>query len=331
MAPSEKKPIQCPNCNSSEYKVILSGCDWEFGNPGAFFILRCRACSWRWTWPAASAASLAALYPEYSYYAYRRPGRPPAGIREAVIRAACGYPAKTKAPAALRPAVAALAPWLRRRYHDVPEYRAGGRLLDVGSGAGDYLSLVRALGWAAVGVEANEAAAARAREAGLDVVTGDAAEVLSSGAVAGPFDVIRFHHTLEHLVEPRRALLAAAALGCHGARMCVAVPNADGAAARLFGRYWYHWALPFHRTHFTVKTLRELLRAAGWRPTRVYFVSAPAGFIRTVLCWLLYERGINIKPGNRVERLAGKLLRPLVFSLDFMRLGDNLIVEAVKP
>ncbi|HUU55948.1 MAG TPA: hypothetical protein VMW93_01280, partial [bacterium] len=86
-------------------------------------------------------------------------------------------------------------------------------------------------------------------------------------------------------------MLAAAALGRRGARICVAVPNADGAAARLFGRYWYHWALPFHRTHFTVKTLRELLRAAGWRPTRVYFVSAPAGLIRTASYWLRYEWG----------------------------------------
>jgi len=324
------KPIKCPNCDSPEYKVILSGRDWEFGNPGAFFVLRCRACSWRWTWPPASASSLAALYPDDSYYAYRQPGRPPAGIREAVIRAARGYPPKAKTPALLRLAVAALSPWLRRRYYNVPEYRAGGRLLDVGSGAGDYLAVVRELGWAAVGVEAHEASANRAREAGLDVVPGDAAAVLSSGAVAGPFDAIRFHHTLEHLLEPRRALLAAAALACRGARVQVAVPNADGAMSRLFGRYWYHWALPFHRTHFTVRTLRRFLRATGWRPARVYFASPPGVFVRTASNWLRYECGIRIKPVDRLERLIGKLIRPFVFALDFMRLGDNLVVEAVK-
>lgn len=273
---------------------------------------------------------MAALYPDDSYYAYREPGRRPAGIREAIIRAARGYPPRVKTSAALRAAVAALAPWLRRRYHNVPEYRAGGRLLDVGSGAGDYLAVVRDLGWAAVGVEAHEAAAGRAREAGLDVAAGDAAEVLSSGEVAGPFDVVRFHHTLEHLLEPRRALLAAAALARRGARIQVAVPNADGAMARLFGRYWYHWALPFHRTHFTVKTLREILRVTGWRPTRVYFVSAPAGFIRTVAYWLRCGCGFRIKLLAKLDRLAGKLIRPLVFALDFMHLGDNLVVEAIK-
>jgi SAM-dependent methyltransferase len=270
------------------------------------------------------------MYPDDSYYAYRRPGRPPAGIREAVMRAARGYPPKGTGSAALRLAAAALSPWLRRRYYNVPEYRAGGRLLDVGSGAGDYLAVVRGLGWAAIGVEVHEAAAALAREAGLDVVAGDAAEVLSSGAVAGPFDVIRFHHTLEHLLEPKRALRAAAALGRRGARLRVAVPNAGGATARLFGRYWYHWALPFHRTHFTVKTLRGLLRGTGWRPTRVYCVSAPSGFIRTASYWLRYEYGIRTGRSDKFERLVGKLIRPLLFALDFMRLGDNLVVEAAR-
>jgi SAM-dependent methyltransferase len=203
-------------------------------------------------------------------------------------------------------------------------------LLDVGSGAGDYLAVVRDLGWAAVGVESHEAAAERAREAGLEVVAGDAAEVLSSGVVAGQFDVIRFHHTLEHLAEPRRALLAAAALARRGACIQVAVPNADGAMARLFGRYWYHWALPFHRSHFTIPTLRRFLRGTGWKPTRVYFVSAPGGVIGTVLNWLRYECGIRIRRLDRLERLVAKLIRPLVFALDFMRLGDNLVVEAAK-
>jgi SAM-dependent methyltransferase len=270
------------------------------------------------------------MYPDDSYYAYRQPGRPPTGVREAIIRAARGYPPRAKKNVALRLAAAALAPWLRRRYYNVPEYSAGGRLLDVGAGAGDYLAVVRDLGWAAVGIEAYGAAVERARAAGLDVAAGDAAEVLSSGEVAGPFVVIRFHHTLEHLPEPRRALLAAAALARRGARIQLAVPNADGAMARLFGPRWYHWALPFHRTHFTVKTLLRLLRAAGWKPTRVYFVSPPGGFIRTVSYWLRYERGVRIKPADWFERLFGKLIRPLVFALDFAHLGDNLIVEAVK-
>jgi hypothetical protein len=76
--------------------------------------------------------------------------------------------------------------------------------------------------------------------------------------------------------------------------------------------------------------LRELLRATGWKPTRVYFVSAPAGLIRTVLFWLGGEWGIKIKPAGGVERLFGRLLRPIMFALDFARLGDNLIVEGVK-
>jgi len=235
-----------------------------------------------------------------------------------------------KAPFLLRFGVRVAASWLERRYYNVPEYRAGGSLLDVGTGAGDYLAVVEALGWTAVGVEANDAAAAFARAAGFNVVTGDVAEAVAKGSVAGPYDVIRMHHVLEHVTDPVGTLRLAAAAAGRGAKLCVAVPNAAGALARLFGRYWYHWALPFHRSHFNVKTLRELLYTTGWRPTRAYFVSAPRGLVRTVLRWLRYELGIDVTFGDSTERLLGKAFRPATSLLDFLRIGDNLVVEAVK-
>jgi 2-polyprenyl-3-methyl-5-hydroxy-6-metoxy-1,4-benzoquinol methylase len=273
---------------------------------------------------------LGALYPSSGYYAYRRTGRPLSGIRETAVRLLRGYPPKAEPSFVMRLAVRAAARWLERRYYNVPPYRAGGRLLDVGAGAGDYVGLVGALGWEAVGVEAHEVAAAGARGAGLDVVTGDAAEILGRGALAGPFDVVRMHHVLEHLADPAGTLRSAAVAARRGATLYVAVPNAAGVPARLFGRYWYHWALPFHRSHFNVKTLRPLLRASGWRPTRAYFVSSPQGLVRTVLRWLRYELGIDVTVGDSTERWLGKAFRPATSLLDFLGVGDNLVVEAVK-
>jgi SAM-dependent methyltransferase len=203
--------------------------------------------------------------------------------------------------------------------------------LDVGAGAGDFVAAARALGWEAVGVEANEEAAGRAQEAGLAVVAGDAAAALASGRVAGPFDVVRFHHTLEHLAEPAEVLRAAAAATPRGGSLLVAVPNAGGVFSRWFGRYWYHWALPFHRSHFDVASLRRLLRSTGWRPRRVSFVSASAGVVRSFQWWLRYECGVTVRLGAIGERVAGFLLRPLIFLADVLGRGDNLIVEAEKP
>jgi hypothetical protein len=45
----------------------------------------------------------------------------------------------------------------------------------------------------------------------------------------------------------------------------LSVPNFDSFASRFFGEHWFGLDLPRHLTHFTAQTLRDMLRAAGFR------------------------------------------------------------------
>lgn len=320
--------IRCPVCASPEFKLLFSGRDWEFGSPGLFYVLRCLSCGTRWTWPPMSPEELAARYPADDYYAYRGAPAEGAGLGDTLIRLNRGYPPARPVAPILRALARTFRPWLDRRYYGIPRYVPAGRLLDVGAGAGDFLTLARRLDWEGVGIEADTGAAARAREAGLNVVTGDAGEVLARGNLGEPFDLVRFHHSLEHLGDPAGALRAAAALTRPGGKLLVAVPNCAGVPARLFGRYWYHWSLPFHRFHYDARTLGEALSAAGWIPTRYYCVSYPPALARTFLRWLRHGVAWRFAPREKAGRLSGKALRPVMFLFDFMKDGDNLVVEA---
>jgi hypothetical protein len=52
----------------------------------------------------------------------------------------------------------------------------------------------------------------------------------------------------------------------------IGVPNRSSLQALIGGARWYHWDVPRHRTHFTVRGLYRALGAAGLEPVRTTHV-----------------------------------------------------------
>lgn len=100
------------------------------------------------------------------------------------------------------------------------------RLLEVGCGRGAFLRQAKAAGHTGVGLEANPAAAAQARAAGLDVRLESLSEFLARTPMR--FDRVFSFQLLEHLSDPLATLREMASALAPGGRICFAVPNADG-------------------------------------------------------------------------------------------------------
>ena len=80
-----------------------------------------------------------------------------------------------------------------------PKLKPGARVLDFGSGSGEFLAAVRARGCEAVGIEPGRDYAAYARQHHKVEVLDDASD---ERFPPGHFDVISTHHVLEHLRDP---------------------------------------------------------------------------------------------------------------------------------
>ncbi len=136
-----------------------------------------------------------------------------------------------------------------------------GRLLDIGCGDGAFLLGATAEGWDVLGTEMNPGLA---RAAGINLVH----ETIEEARAQAPFDCITLWHSLEHMRDPRATLKAVASLLAPGGLLLVAVPDAEGLQARLFGAGWFHLDVPRHLYHFGARSLKGLLVAAGFEPLR---------------------------------------------------------------
>ena len=138
---------------------------------------------------------------------------------------------------------------MARRLRFVAELAPPGRLLDFGCGDGGFLSVAKAAGWDAAGVEMKPE---HARARGFTVV-----ERIEEAS--GPFDVVTLWHSLEHVSEPSATVERLRTLLKPEGHMVIAVPNRASWQAQLFGPRWFHIDAPRHLFHFTPKALQLLL------------------------------------------------------------------------
>ena len=148
--------------------------------------------------------------------------------------------------------------WKRRRITSVHQK---GRLFDVGCGTGEFLSEMRNAGWEVAGIERDNKASKFARhKLRLEVIFGRAEAIKE---IHGKFDIITLWHVLEHLYQPKAALISLAQQLANDGMIVVAVPNIASSDFKFYRANWVALDAPRHVQHFTVKTLQALAATAG--------------------------------------------------------------------
>lgn len=139
-----------------------------------------------------------------------------------------------------------------------------GRVLDVGSAAGYFLSTMKEIGWECHGIELSRYMADKSVEMfGLDSVY--AGTILDRDLPERQYDVVTFWDVIEHLEDPIPHLRRARELLKDDGLLIVETQNVESRFARLMGKSWQHYKMAEHLYHFAPKTVSTLLERAGFR------------------------------------------------------------------
>ena len=190
----------------------------------------------------------------------------------------------------------------------------GGRLLDVGCGAGFFLRTLDPKVWDPFGVEISRPAAAAAeRVIGHRRIFNGT--LLASACEDAYFEAVTFWSALEHTNEPRDNLIEARRILKRGGTLIVQVPNAASYQARWFGGDWFALDAPRHRYHFTPETLARVLNQTGFDVYRTSFHSKAhnAHALRQSLKAMLYA-----PPAGAMSRAAFLACIPFIKPFDYL-------------
>jgi len=236
--------VNCPLCGENRPEPLFQARDRLGLAKGEFSLVGCASCGMVYVNPRPGEDELAGYYPK-TYWGERQ-----AGVRELFRgveeRLKEGYKLRAVRRAGL----------------------AGGKILDVGCGRGEFLYLLKTRGFEVTGLEPGAEAAGRGREElGLDIINGTlgGAELPVSA-----FDAATMWHVLEHLPEPLAALRELYAALKPGGVLLVALPDFGSRQAEIFRERWFGIDAPRHLAHFTRAKLSEMLKRAGFRPVAFY-------------------------------------------------------------
>jgi 2-polyprenyl-3-methyl-5-hydroxy-6-metoxy-1,4-benzoquinol methylase len=230
--PELTEETACPLCEQRDYCVVAQRD--RSGRP--LRTVMCQACGLVWTNPRPAVEEVNRYYAtEYrlDYSSSRTPSR------RKLLRGLLGAAERFTLYRALMP--------------------AGGRVLDIGCGAGEFVYLLRRAGFDASGIEPGEEYAAFCRDVlriPVQTTTVEDADVPARSCA-----LITMFHMLEHVADPRGTLEAIRGwLNPQAGRLVVEVPNVLSSVQAP--RHRFHYA---HLFNYSGETLAAFGVRAGLR------------------------------------------------------------------
>lgn len=228
----EMEEIPCPICGKAEYRLLHKEDEFQ--------MVRCFSCQFIYLNPRPTGDALVRFYQDYL------------PEDESFVKAWQRM----------------MAPIFKKAADLIERYKKKGKLLDVGSGFGFFLSEMRERGWEVVGVEISQKAMEYARSIlGLTVHEGPLEKV---GFPESQFDVVSGFYVIEHLPNPLAFLKECFRILKPGGLLLLRYPHSTPIKnfLRFFGIANRLYDLPAHLSDFSPIMIQQCLKRAGFKEWR---------------------------------------------------------------
>src|SRR6185312_13053503 len=302
----------CPICGNEEDNKVMRFEEKMFRMGEEFDYVDCKCCS------AISIihppANLSRYYPKSGYYSILKKS----GLRQILMHLrdlayVTGYPGASLIRKYL-PNSALETTWLAAGRN------RNSRILDVGCGDGALLKSLARLGMKdLVGVE--PLIEQDQNIGGIRLISGDLS------GIKGQFDVITFHHSLEHVQHPQTVLSQARELLAPAGRIVVRIPSRDSLAYLTYRENWFQIDAPRHMCLHSHRSIGVVTDQARLKITHIDCDSRPMQF------WAsdMYRAGLLLDSLEQktFRRRHRRFYRDLAKFANRNGVGDQIIVQLV--
>ncbi|MDR0733907.1 MAG: class I SAM-dependent methyltransferase [Dysgonamonadaceae bacterium] len=228
-----ERKIQCPVCGETLNAPMFHCKDFRISGE-MFGICKCPACLFGMTLPQPSPDEIGKYYQTPDYVSHSE-------TKRGIVNKLYHLVQKTNTKNKIR---------LVERF--LPK---GGKLLDVGCGAGYFLSVCKEGGMETEGVEVDAGARSKAESRVGRAIYPSLKAAEASGK---QFDVITLWHVFEHLHDVRSSFAQLKSLLKPSGLLILALPNPLSADAVHYGKHWAAYDVPRHLSHFSPQSINTL-------------------------------------------------------------------------
>jgi len=302
-APLPSPTDGCDICGCHRGREIVAS-ERMFGMGGTFVYFECAECGCIQL--RNVPADLSSYYPPGRYYSlsgergFAAFQDHPLRARALALLSAGSLFGRRRGETAVRPSLE----WVARMLEGAPSPSFTTRILDVGCGEGFLLKELAALGFRRLmGVDPYLAASGQPHPS----VTLHACSLSALPAADARFDIILFHHSLEHIAEQEDTLRAVRERLAPGGVCHIEVPVAGCEAWEEYGTDWAELDAPRHLYLHTERSLRHLAARCGLQVAGVSYVGTPFQFWGSEM----YRRGLPFyEEQARAYRVPESLFTP---------------------
>lgn len=196
------------------------------------------------------------------------------------------------------------------------------RILDIGSGNGQFLYEMKELGMDVYGVEPGDFNQKETKKYGLNI---EKTDFLNYKSKKEYFDIITMNHVLEHVSEPKIVLEKIKTILKKDGLLILGIPNTDSLAYSIFSKDWHQLDVPRHLFDYSNKNIVELLKKKGFSIIKIRYNSRPNQFVVSLYFkWCIKNRK------SKLTRILDILFLPLTWIVNIIKKGDQIEIWCKK-